>query len=78
MHMPLERRNKLTLTIWWSLFLNLAALWIKNTVLICLSLNESVSALSNYALGSAACFFFTNALTLQLLEWDLLAAMIKF
>ena len=58
--------------------LNLIALWIKDTVLSILTMTESVSALANYALGSTACFFFTNGVMLQLFEWDLLASMIKY
>jgi len=64
-NMPIETRNKLTMTIWWSIFLNLVALESKNTILICLNLHsERLKALTNYALASTACFFFTNAVTL--------------
>jgi len=78
-HMPCETRNKLTMTIWWSIFLNLVAWECKNIILFSLNLsNESYSSLANYALGSTACFFFTNAITLQTFEWDLLGSMIKF
>lgn len=77
--MPIETRNKLTMTIWWSIFLNLVALESKNTILICLNLQtENSKALTNYALASTACFFFTNAVTLQTFEWDLLGSMIYF
>lgn len=36
------------------------------------------SSLASYAIGSIACFFFTNATVLQVFEWDLLAKMIQF
>ena len=65
--MPLENRNRLTLTIWWSLLLNLVAIEIKNMVLIFLALSSNdkkVSSLSNYALEAAACLFYTNAIIL--------------
>ena len=32
-YMPQETRNKLTMIIWWSLFLNLVALQIENSVM---------------------------------------------
>mgnify|MGYP007082967063 CR=1 FL=1 len=78
-HMPMETRNKLTMTIWWSILLNLIAWEIKNIILFCLALKtDCISALTSYALGSTACFFFTNAITLQTFEWDLLGSMIYF
>ena len=65
--------------IWWSLFLNLVALETKNTILIFIVWSDSsVGALANYALGSIACFFFSNAIMVQVFEWDMIAAMIRF
>ena len=40
--------------------------------------SDGNSALASYALGSIACFFFSNAVILQMFEWQLLAAMISF
>ena len=75
--MPKDQRNKLTMTIWWSILLNLVALEIKNIVMICLNISEdSISELLSYSLNSIACFFFTNAIMLQTFEWDLLGSMI--
>lgn len=39
-YMPYVTRNRLTLTIWWSMLLNLVALQIKNLILICLDLKD--------------------------------------
>ena len=77
--MPCKTRNRLTMTIWWSVFYNLVALEIHNVIMICLDLsNESVSVLTNYALESTACYFFTNAVIYQTFEWDILGSMIFF
>ena len=77
--MPYDTRNKLTMTIWWSILFNLIALEIRNTILICVDLaNTNYSELVGYALNSTACFFFTNAVMLQTFEWDLLGSMIVF
>ena len=76
--MPLETRNKLTMIIWWSILLNLVALQFQYTVLISISEAErSINELTCYALDSFACFFFTNAVMLQVFEWDLLGSLIK-
>ena len=78
-HMPCETRNKLTMTIWWSIFFNLVALLVKNIIMLNLRLtSKSVGELSSYGLNSTACFFFTNAIMLQTFEWDILGSMIKF
>ena len=76
-YMPCKTRNKLTMTIWWSIFMNLCALQIRNVIMICLDLtDESVSVSTNYALSSMACYFFTNAVIYQTFEWDMLGSMI--
>ena len=78
-HMPIETRNKFTMTVWWSIWMNLVALEIRNIIMIALDLNkDSLNELSSYALNSVACFFFTNAIMLQAFEWDLLGSMIVF
>ena len=65
--------------IWWSIFFNLIALQVENTVMRLLNLDEEFkSELWSYALNSIACFFFCNALMLQTFEWDLLGSMIIF
>ena len=65
--------------IWWSLLFNLLALQIDNSIMMALNLKvECLNELWSYALNSTACFFFTNALTLQAFEWDLLGSMISF
>ena len=68
------------MTIWWSLLLNLVAYQIKSTILIVMVVTDSPgnSSLASYAIGSIACFFFTNATVLQVFEWDLLAKMVQF
>ena len=76
-YMPCKTRNKLTMTIWWSIFMNLCALQIRNVIMICLDLtNESVSVMTNYALSSMASYFFINAVMYQTFEWDMLGNMI--
>ena len=76
-YMPCKTRNKLTMTIWWYIFMNLCAVQIKNVIMICLDLtDESVSVLTSYALSSTACYFFTNAVMYQTFEWDMLGNMI--
>ena len=79
--MPQETRNKITMKIWWSILLNLIALQIQNIVITTLEYQQtsgSVSSLTSYAINSTACFFFTNAIMLQIFEWDMLFTMIKF
>lgn len=64
-HMPQERRNRLTMIIWWSLLLNLLALQIENSMLLALNITVAYrNELWSYALNSTACFFFTNAIML--------------
>ena len=78
-HMPLTTQNKLTMTIWWSVFFNLAALLIRDIIVICLDLtNENESVLTDYALNSSACYFFMNTVMHQTFEWDLLGSMTQF
>ena len=64
-HMPIETRNKFTMTVWWSIWMNLVALEMRNIIMISLDLSEaSLDELSSYALNSVACFFFTNGIML--------------
>ena len=78
-HMPVKTRNKMTMTIWWSILLNLVSFQVRNVIMILLDIkNKSCNELTNYALESITCFFFTNALMFQTFEWDLLGAMIIF
>ena len=77
--MPIETRNKFTMTVWWSIWMNLVALEIRNIIMIVLDLSkDSLNELSSYALNSIACFFFTNAIMLQAFEWDLLGSLLVF
>lgn len=75
---PLETRNKLTLTIFWSHYLNILTLEIKKCVFVTFQMTINVSQLLQYAISSIACFFYVNAVMLQCFEWDLLASMIQF
>ena len=79
LHMPIETRNRLTMTVWWSLLFNLIALEIEDIIMLALNFNQAYQSENwKYALNSSACFFFTNAIIYQILEWDLLGSMIKF
>ena len=77
---PLDARNKLTMTIWWSLFISMLVIEIKNTIFIMIEDTNSrgVSVLCSYTIGSIWCFFYVNAILLQSFEWDLLASMILY
>ena len=77
--MPLKTRNRLTMTVWWSILFNLLALEISNAILVCLNITStSVNKLTEYTLESFANYFFINAVMYQTFEWDLLGSMIFF
>jgi hypothetical protein len=67
------------MTIWWSIFFNLVAMQIRNVIMISLNIQSpSFNELTDYALESTACFFFTHAVMNQAFEWDFLGSMILF
>ena len=74
---PLETRNRLTMTIWWSILLNMITLEIKQIILLTCWVNEEDNELIDYSITSIADFFFVNAIMLQCFEWDLLQQMIS-
>ena len=77
---PLDTRNKLTITIWWSLFISMLVIEIKNSIFVAIEDTSSrgLSVLCSYAIGSIWCFFYVNAILLQSFEWQLLASMILY
>ena len=78
-HKPLDTRNKLTMVIWWSFFLSILVLQIKQTIFFSVDwLSKGVNTLCEYAVGSFCCFFYVNAILLQNFEWGLLASMIRY
>ena len=76
---PLTKRNRLTLPIYISFLLNLIALLIRAIIEI-IMLNRGVQEdfLIRYAMNSAAMQFYVTAVLIQILEWNLIANMVKF
>ena len=75
----LNKRNRLTLIIYVSFLLNLVALLIRAVAEI-LMLNYGVKEdfLIRYAMNAAAMQFYVTAVLIQILEWNLIANMVKF
>ena len=75
---PLSTRNRLTMTIWWSHFLNLLMLEFKKIAFICIKMSSTVNQLASYSVSSIAGIFYTSAILVQSFQLDMLAQMIRF
>ena len=76
--MPLETRNRFTMTIWWSHFINLLMLETKEIIYVSISITDSLKNIAAYAITSTAGFFFVIAIMLQAFDLGLLSRLIQF